>query len=102
MATTTINTDDEKFHSRLKTLIKLVRIAWRAAFHKSSSNCAYLVLEATQTGCCVERSGLATGNIYTLFYLAHLEREMALRIVRDHEGSSAALENARSIINSQN
>lgn len=102
----TIIKDPEKmsFRSQLGMFIKLIRISYQAAFYnKMKTNTkAYVVFEVLRDGCHVSYQGSASGSVYTLYFLSHLLRDRFLREVRNHEGSEATLENARTIINSQN
>lgn len=102
--TTFIDPDSQSLRARLKMLARLGRIAFKTAFYtkRKSSSEAYVVLEVKRDGCRVERQGATVGCCYTLYFVAHLLQDEYLRRVRDHEGSSATLEHARSIINSQN
>ena len=102
--TTFIDPDSQSLRSRLKMLARLGRIAIKTAFYtkRKYSTEAFVVLEVEREGCRLERQGATVGDCYTLYFASHLLHDEFLRRVRDHEGSAAALENARSIINSQN
>lgn len=86
---------------RVRLLCKLCCISYRAAFNKNDANKSYAVLEVVNHGTSIDRDGAMTGSPYGLYLLFHTQQQLMLQCIRDHEGSSATLEHARSIINNQ-